>query len=481
MNEIKTGIFTVDNNNDIFVCGDIHGDYQCLIHCLVDLSQSCEITKIFNDTEFNTPNREYLSWITGNNSIIIFCGDLIHRKRYQDNVLDDECSDIFIIKTLLRLKKEAKENGGDIIIIAGNHEILNILYSENTTYTSNKNLDSNDEYFNDPVFISEYISNSYAWIKINDILLAHGGLCSDYLRYLDEHHVLKKKIYQHEKNNKKTNKNQYLIGGKYMEDGDDIIEFVNDKYRYYFSNLNKKELEKDIISEDLFIKEVIGNKHRSNMFWCREWGYSGIDCVKFKDLLNKVGCKKMIIAHCPQFISPDYPKMINFECIDINKKDVSYNIARVDVGMSRSFDYNKSDNFFNYLSFNYNRKMSILKLLFDSSTNEIIFNTNSVITMKLSCIQYLLIKYGLTKEKWLEHGIDSNWLGFEHILKVIDNKSVDNQNNFISGGNRGNRGNRSLIQLNEIDKEQTILTLLEPVLNDNLHLNSKNQFRKFKV
>ena len=82
MKEIKTGIFTIDNNEqDIFTCGDIHGDYQCVIHCLVDLCQTCEITKIFNDTEFSTPNREYLSWITGNNSIVIFCGDLIHRKR----------------------------------------------------------------------------------------------------------------------------------------------------------------------------------------------------------------------------------------------------------------------------------------------------------------------------------------------------------------------------------------------------------------
>jgi hypothetical protein len=150
MNEIKTGIFTIDNNDkNIFTCGDIHGDYQCVIHCLVDLCESCEITKIFNDTEFSTPNREYLSWITGNNSIIIFCGDLIHRKRYPKNVLDDECSDIFIIKTLLRLKKEAKENGGDIIIIAGNHEILNILYPYNTTYTIDKNLYSNDKYFNE--------------------------------------------------------------------------------------------------------------------------------------------------------------------------------------------------------------------------------------------------------------------------------------------------------------------------------------------
>ena len=91
MIEKKTGIFETDGNNDnIYMCGDIHGDYQCLIHCLVDLCGVCEISRVFDDKEFGTPNREYLNWIPGSNSVVIFTGDLIHRKRYPDNVLDDE-------------------------------------------------------------------------------------------------------------------------------------------------------------------------------------------------------------------------------------------------------------------------------------------------------------------------------------------------------------------------------------------------------
>ena len=49
-----------------------------------------------------------------------------------------------------------------------------------------------------------------------------------------------------------------------------------------------QELEKDIISHNLFVKYDTVNKHRLNMFWCREWGYSGVDCDKFKIILNKV-------------------------------------------------------------------------------------------------------------------------------------------------------------------------------------------------
>ena len=155
MKEITTGIFvTNQNDKNIYMIGDIHGDYQCLIHCLVDLCNVCEITKVFDDKEFNTLDREYLSWIKGCDSTIILCGDLIHRKRFVDNVLDDECSDIYIIEMLLRLKKEAKENKGDIIIIAGNHEIINILQPENDTYTSDKNKKSNDKYFNSKKFIN---------------------------------------------------------------------------------------------------------------------------------------------------------------------------------------------------------------------------------------------------------------------------------------------------------------------------------------
>ena len=107
MEEIKTGVFKIRTNIPIYIIGDIHGDYQCLIHCLVDLCNVANIIEIKSD-KFDVPNREHLEWETGNNSVVIFCGDLIHRKRFQDTVLDDEHSDIYIIKTLFRLKIAAK-------------------------------------------------------------------------------------------------------------------------------------------------------------------------------------------------------------------------------------------------------------------------------------------------------------------------------------------------------------------------------------
>ena len=47
MYEIKNGIFETNNDDNIYIIGDIHGDYQCLIHCLIDLCNVCNISNIF--------------------------------------------------------------------------------------------------------------------------------------------------------------------------------------------------------------------------------------------------------------------------------------------------------------------------------------------------------------------------------------------------------------------------------------------------
>ena len=460
MNEnYNSGIFTYNElNKPIYIMGDIHGDYQCLVHCLVDLCKVCKITKLIDD-EFGYINREYLEWISVN-SVVIFCGDLIHRKRFEDHVLDDECSDIYIIKTLLRLKTEAQKNDGDIILIAGNHEIMNLVQPSEQIYTSEKNLVANTEYFSNVENINEYIANSYAWIKINDILIAHGGLCSDYLDYIDI-------------SSSKLKKNE-------------IIKFVNNKYREFFTNFDYKNIKKDTIGYNLFLEYDLNNKKKHNMFWCREWGYNSIDCDNYKKILAKVDCNKMIIAHCPQFLSPDKPKMINFECKNSEESEV-YNLARIDLGMSRSFDYNKHDNFIFYLNNNYNRKMSVLKLQYEN--NKLYFNTDGIKTNKLSCIQYLLLKYGLKLSDWHSKNITTNWIGFDYINSIV-NKILDSDNTSeisevitsldlkcsISSSN----GKKKIISNPDIINQNTvIMCILYPLVNMNVNdINSIVQFNK---
>ena len=467
MEEIKTGVFKVDNNIPIYIIGDIHGDYQCLIHCLVDLCKVTNIKSIEDDNKFNELNREILEWNESNNSIVIFSGDLIHRKRFQDSVLDDECSDIFIIKTLLRLKNSAKKYGGDIIIISGNHEIMNILDPSDTMYTSDKNIKSNTKYFSSHSFVNNYINKTYAWIKLNDILIAHGGLCSDYLKFLDNENEFKKNIGLIGGNIKISSKNNIMIGGYIIEYGDNIIQYINNEYRNFFTNYSLDKIDTNSIGYKLFVDFDRINKCKHNMFWCREWGYSGINCNNLNKVLEKINCNKMIIAHCPQFLSNDKPKMINFECEYDNKNIIQkYKIARVDLGMSRCFEYNKSNEFIKFLSYNYNRKISILKLSCDESINEYYFNYDSVITEKISCIQYLLIKYGMTKKEWNNAKIITNWLGFEYIEQLLD-KMINYNINLEKCSDLTNPLN-------------ILLCLLHPLYFNKPDLISVKQFSKYK-
>lgn len=476
MEEIKTGVFKVTNNIPIYVIGDIHGDYQCLIHCLVDLCCVTSIKHIEKKDKFNETNREILEW-NGSNSVVVFCGDLIHRKRFTDCVLDDECSDIFILETLLRLKQSAKLDGGDIIIISGNHEIMNIMDTDDPTYTSDKNLSYNKKYFSQSIFVNNYIANSYAWIKLNNIMIAHGGLCSDYLKFLDksnEVEKLKKNMkggYSNIINNgiDMISKHNLMIGGNLYEYGDDVIEFINDRYRIYFKNYSESKSKSDDIGYKLFSEYDLSNKNKHNIFWCREWGYSGINCDDFNNTVHKIGCDKMIIAHCPQFLSEDKSKMINFECeyysSEYDNNITKYKIARVDLGMSRCFEYNKPDEFNKFLSYNYNRKMSVLKLSWDNNDKNFYFNYDSIITKKISCLQYLLIKYGINKTDWEKNGIVSNWLGFEFINDIITNI---NKNKLKKCNMLSNKNNI----------EETILCLLYPLYFNKPNLKSKEEYTK---
>jgi hypothetical protein len=277
-----------------------------------------------------------------------------------------------------------------------------------------------------------------------------------------------------------------MIGGNIIKLGDEVVDFVNNKYRDFFTNFDKETSKSDHIGFKLFVEYDFSNKHSHNVFWCREWGYSGINCETFTEIVKKVDCCKMIIAHCPQFLANDKPKMINFECVDTtnnidntnntNNTDLEkkFKIARVDLGMSRSFEYNKSDDFFKFLKYNYNRKMSVLKLSFDEKTKKYYFNYNSVITKKLSCIQYLLIKYGINKIDWDNKHIVSDWLGFEHIQNLLnsinDNRDKYQTDELVLGSNKIDKCS------NQTEPNNIMLCLLYPVLNSKHNLKSVKQF-----
>jgi hypothetical protein len=380
------GIFVAETHDNIYIIPDLHGDYQCVVHILVDLCQSCYISGIVD-------GREELRWIDRNTSTIIFCGDLIHRKRFStqsgntnmagSEVLDDECSDIYILECVMRLQQESEIAGGKVIIVSGNHEMLNIIYPTYEQYTSPLNIEMNRRYFGNMDFVNKYIQNSFAWIVINDVLITHGGLCSDYLTE------------------------------KGIPAGENIVSYINQQYHHLFYNFDNTQIEKyrEHPAYNLFIDyDKSPQSTSNNMFWCREFGYPNENkCGDLHKNLSLLKCTKMIITHCPQFLNKK-PLMVNFSC--------NYGIARLDLGISRAFDYNcDEDGFLQYIENNYLRKVSILKL--KNTNGNLSFDESCVVTKKVSCIQYLLLKYGFTKEEWRQNGIDSDWLGWNFIGKCF--------------------------------------------------------------
>lgn len=78
-----------------------------------------------------------------------------------------------------------------------------------------------------------------------------------------------------------------MIGGNLYEFGDDIVEFVNDRYKSFFTDYSETKSKSDPIGFELFVFYNMDNKHAHNIFWCREWGYSGINCDQFDKVVEK--------------------------------------------------------------------------------------------------------------------------------------------------------------------------------------------------
>lgn len=97
------------NNNKIYVIGDLHGDYDIFIKCL-------KLAKLVDSN---------LHW-TGDNCYLVQVGDTLDGKR-PDVVMDKEflevSGEVEIIKLILNLDSQAKNKGGRVISLIGNHEL----------------------------------------------------------------------------------------------------------------------------------------------------------------------------------------------------------------------------------------------------------------------------------------------------------------------------------------------------------------------
>ena len=126
--------------------------------------------------------------------------------------------------------------------------------------------------------------------------------------------------------------------------------------------------------------------------------------------------------------------------------------------------------------------MSVLKLQY--SNEELYFNIEGIVTNKLSCIQYLLLKYGLKLSDWTSKNITTNWIGFDFIdsfvNKILDSDDKTEISDFVDSldskcsitSNKKNKSNLETISQNTI-----IMCILYPLINiDSNNIDSVVQF-----
>lgn len=128
----------------IIVLGDIHGDIKLAYKLL-------KIGKVIS-----VDSNKNIKWI-GGDTVVVQVGDQIDRCRpYSINSLkcnmagstkDDEASDVKILELFTELHYKAKEHGGKVISLLGNHELMNSM--GHMDYVSKMNLDEFDNYIDE--------------------------------------------------------------------------------------------------------------------------------------------------------------------------------------------------------------------------------------------------------------------------------------------------------------------------------------------
>jgi Icc-related predicted phosphoesterase len=290
----------------IVAIGDIHGDYRLCIKLL-------KIAQVIDNN---------LNWI-GGDTIVVQVGDQIDRCRpyngkncsLQETTLDDEHSDIKILKFFTKLDKIAQKNvpPGKVISLLGNHELLNVQGYFN--YVSYEGISKFDNY-KDPsnpnlLFESGQEARKYSFrpgneyskflactrlgaVIIGSNLFVHAGIIDHFIKQLN------------------------------LENVNDL-EDINIKIQKWLLGLIDKKYVDDII-----------NGTQYSMFWNRILGNLPKD-VSLKDprcanyiteALRIFNVDSMIIGHTPQsFINND---KINSTC--------SNKVWRVDNGSSKAFN-----------------------------------------------------------------------------------------------------------------------------------------------
>ena len=218
-----------------------------------------------------------------------------------------EDNEVEIYKFLVELKKKANKVGGDVLLILGNHELMNIQHdfryvsnksqlkcfskndsnsTENYSYTHSKQICTNDRkklFDKDSILLQSMSKNMYGIIKIGPYLFCHAGL-------------------------------EYNLANKYEFN----LSYMNNLLKCFLRN--KIQSNNDLMNHfnDIYIDS-------GGILWFRGLAKEESNhCSSNKMTFKKLDVKYMIVGHTPQSNG-------------INRKCDYEGIIAIDVGLSDAF------------------------------------------------------------------------------------------------------------------------------------------------
>ena len=327
---------------ELYVIGDLHGDFFVMKQALelsgcvefeetilenfmdenLNLKDGCNI---YSANEFDFNKKKFIKWNSKKeNCFIVLAGDIIDRcrnvhinklkKTECHNVVIDENCDYLMLKLIFDLDNQAQKFNSRIILILGNHEIMNI--QDITAYVSIKGNKDENRLNNIKTLLRENINRIYGIIRINSYVIAHGGVNADFFIEFN-----------------KKNINDFI---KFNDNIEKILQY-NILLRKYIKNLYEN-IDKNK-TEDIENNFISNSK---SPFWDRTNGFKmkPLDCnVIFNDNILKIPEKildklKIIVAHCPQ-------TDLNINLIPCYRNGDKKNIWRIDIAMSKAWnEYN---------------------------------------------------------------------------------------------------------------------------------------------
>ena len=336
VNNVKNEIKSLDPKYDrigiyppvkkLICIGDIHGDLAVAIKVL----KLAEV--IPQNSRINDINN--IHW-SGGDSWVVQLGDQIDRCRPDewekncvkdfDEVVDDEGSNMAIIKLFLRLDDEARLCGGRVLGTLGNHELMNV--------------DKDFRYVSPKEFL-EFVPQNQRNQKYTD-----DGYPMGYYHRI--------KAFERGSNISKlyaVKKKSIIIVGSYVFVHGGLSTQLMEKYKISEINdiVTKWLLKTDNDTESQIFNEIFREDDDMSPFWCRIFAEEEDNpentVQSFNQVINLINknnrllmpVKGMVISHTPQFMEDKYLNSL-------------YNdrLWRIDVGMSRAFgqqdecDFNK--------------------------------------------------------------------------------------------------------------------------------------------